>query len=151
MAMLYQDQGRYADAETLYKRALIITEKAQGPDHPDVGNRLNNLAMLYFVQRDWPRAADYWRRSTALLQRRAERGTADVGKAITGKSKSEGERRSFRFGMLIKTAHRLAAQDHGAEATLAREMFETGQWAQSSEAAGSLAQMAARGAKAALV
>ena len=30
-------QGRYAEAEPLYKRALAIGEKALGPDHPDVG------------------------------------------------------------------------------------------------------------------
>ena len=30
------NQGRYADAEPLYKRALAIDEKALGPDHPDV-------------------------------------------------------------------------------------------------------------------
>ena len=29
-------QGRYAEAEPLYKRALAIQEKALGPDHPDV-------------------------------------------------------------------------------------------------------------------
>ena len=36
LAALYQDQGRYADAEPLYKRSLAIREKALGPDHPDV-------------------------------------------------------------------------------------------------------------------
>ena len=30
-------QGRYAEAEPLYKRSLAISEKALGPDHPDVG------------------------------------------------------------------------------------------------------------------
>ena len=42
--MLYKDQGRYADAEPLYKRSLAIREKALGPDHPDVATSLNNLA-----------------------------------------------------------------------------------------------------------
>ena len=37
LAVLYRDQGRYAEAEPLYKRALAIREKALGPDHPDVG------------------------------------------------------------------------------------------------------------------
>ena len=41
------DQGRYAEAEPLYKRALAIREKALGPDHPDVADSLNNLAGLY--------------------------------------------------------------------------------------------------------
>ena len=41
------DQGRYADAEPLYKRSLAIREKSLGPDHPDVATSLNNLAVLY--------------------------------------------------------------------------------------------------------
>ena len=48
--MLYDDQGRYADAEPLYKRSLAIREKALGPDHPDVAHSLNNLAVLYDAQ-----------------------------------------------------------------------------------------------------
>ena len=39
-----RNQGRYADAEPLYKRALAIREKALGADHPDVADTLNNLA-----------------------------------------------------------------------------------------------------------
>ena len=47
LAALYNDQGRYADAEPLFKRALAIQEKVLGPDHPDVAVSLNNLANLY--------------------------------------------------------------------------------------------------------
>jgi hypothetical protein len=36
LAGLYDEQGRYVDAEPLYKRALAISEKALGPDHPNV-------------------------------------------------------------------------------------------------------------------
>ena len=47
LALLYDNQGRYADAEPLYKRSLAISRKALGPDHPDVATSLNNLAELY--------------------------------------------------------------------------------------------------------
>jgi tetratricopeptide (TPR) repeat protein len=47
LAELYRAQGQYAQAEPLYKRSLAITEKALGPDHPDVATILNNLAELY--------------------------------------------------------------------------------------------------------
>jgi CHAT domain-containing protein len=147
LARLYQAQGRYAEAEPLYKRSLAITEKALGPDHPDVGTALNNLARLYFVQQDWVRAADYWRRSTALIVRRAQRGTADVGQALTGKRKGEADQASSRFWRLVKVVHRLATQDGTQQAALMAEMFQAAQWSLGSEAAGSLAQMAARGAK----
>lgn len=60
LAGLYQAEGRYDDAEPLYKRSLTKREKALGPDHPDVGQSLNNLAELYGARSDtesvarWP-------------------------------------------------------------------------------------------------
>jgi tetratricopeptide (TPR) repeat protein len=47
LAVLYQSQGRYAEAEPFYKRSLAIDEKAFGSDHPDVARSLNYLAGLY--------------------------------------------------------------------------------------------------------
>ena len=46
-ALLYDNQGRYAEAEPLYKRSLAYREKVAGPDHPDVAEVLNNLGLLY--------------------------------------------------------------------------------------------------------
>jgi len=34
LASLYQEQGKYAEAEPLFKRALAICERVLGPDHP---------------------------------------------------------------------------------------------------------------------
>jgi CHAT domain-containing protein/tetratricopeptide (TPR) repeat protein len=147
LAELYRALGRYAEAEPLLKRSLAVWEKALGPDHPDVGTALSNLAGLYFEQRDWAHAADFWRRSTDVIERRALRGTHDVVQVLTGKGKSEAERLSWQFWGLIKAVHRLASQGRVADASLAQEMFRTAQWAVASEAAASLAEMAARLAK----
>jgi len=65
--------------------------------------------------------------------------------ALTGSRKSEAEQLTFQFWGLVKAAHRLASE--GGATGLAQEMFQTAQWASASEAAVSLAQMAARGAK----
>ncbi len=46
LALLYQAQGHYAEAEPLYQRSLAIKEKALGPEQPDVAMSLNNLAEL---------------------------------------------------------------------------------------------------------
>ncbi len=46
LALLYKAQGRYAEAEPLYQRALAIDEKALGPEHPDVATSLENYADL---------------------------------------------------------------------------------------------------------
>lgn len=45
-AGVYESQGRYAEAEPLYRRALTISEKALGPDHPDLATFMNYLAAI---------------------------------------------------------------------------------------------------------
>jgi tetratricopeptide (TPR) repeat protein len=47
LAVLYRDQGRYAQAEPLFQRALAIWEKALGPEHPNVATALENYARLF--------------------------------------------------------------------------------------------------------
>ena len=34
LALRYKTQGRYVEAEPLYRRSLAIREKALGPEHP---------------------------------------------------------------------------------------------------------------------
>jgi len=146
LAALYQDQGRLAEAESLYKRALDGAERVLGKEHPHTFAGLNNLAGLYYALHDWSRAAEFWRHSTAAIARREQRGGLNTGQAPVGKKKSETERLSWQFLALVKSVYRLAPDGRSPDANASRETFETAQWAQSSEAAASLAQMAARGA-----
>ena len=44
LAGVYHDQGNYAEAEPLLKRAAVIYEKALGPEHPRLAGSLHNLA-----------------------------------------------------------------------------------------------------------
>jgi CHAT domain-containing protein len=81
-----------------------------------------------------------------VIVRRAQRGTGGGGETLTGKGKSEAQRLSHQFSGLVKAVHRLASEGSSADTSFAREMFQTAQWALASEAAASLAQMAARGA-----
>ena len=144
LASLYHDQGRHAEAEPLLKRSLGIREKALGLEHPDVSLSLNSLAELAYVQSGWLMAADYWRRSTGITRRRAERGLAEGRGSAFGE---EARRQASQFQRLVKATHRIAAHGLAPGATLAAEMFETAQWAQGSQTAASLVQMAARSAK----
>ena len=64
--MLYGSQGAYAKAEPLYLRALAITEKALGPDHPDTATSLNNLALLYGSQGAYAKAEPLLRRGIGI-------------------------------------------------------------------------------------
>ena len=143
---LYHDWGRYAEAEPLYRRAIEGRERTLGAGHPDTLLTVNGLAALYFEQGDFARAVELWRRSTAGLASRTLRGTQQGG--VAGKKKTEAERRSKEFWKLVKSGFRLAPEGTAPEAGLTAEMFEAAQWAQSSDAAQSLSQMAARGAAA---
>jgi tetratricopeptide (TPR) repeat protein len=40
LALVYQSQSKYADAEQLYQRALAIREKALGANHPKLASSL---------------------------------------------------------------------------------------------------------------
>jgi tetratricopeptide (TPR) repeat protein len=47
LANLWHNQGKLAEAESLYQRALAVREEQYGPHHPLVAQSLNNLASLY--------------------------------------------------------------------------------------------------------
>jgi hypothetical protein len=50
LAVLFQAQGKYPETEPLYRRALVIRERALGPEHPDTvavaGNYVGLLRQL---------------------------------------------------------------------------------------------------------
>ncbi|MEG4818383.1 tetratricopeptide repeat protein, partial [Microcoleus sp. K5-D4] len=50
LALLYQSQGRYSEAELLYLQAGEIHRRSLPEDHPSLANHLNNLALLYQSQ-----------------------------------------------------------------------------------------------------
>ena len=68
LAVLYRTKGRYAEAESLYKRALAIDEKALGSDHPDFASDLNNLAELYRTQGKYAEAESLYKRALAIAE-----------------------------------------------------------------------------------
>ena len=55
-------QGRYAEATATALQALALAERTLGMEHPDTVAVVNNLAALYFEERDWARAVQLWRR-----------------------------------------------------------------------------------------
>jgi CHAT domain-containing protein/tetratricopeptide (TPR) repeat protein len=50
LASFYQYQGRYSEAEPLFREAIDIDRQQLGENHPDVATGLNNLAILYRAQ-----------------------------------------------------------------------------------------------------
>jgi CHAT domain-containing protein/Flp pilus assembly protein TadD len=82
LAQLYQLQGRYADAEPLYRRSLAIREKAEGPDHPFVAVILSSLAGLYEHQGRYADAEPLLKRSLAIGEKALGPDHPDVATAL---------------------------------------------------------------------
>ncbi len=139
LAGIYVEQGRSAEAEALYVRSIRIVEKGWGADHPQVAATLSNLAQLAVAQGKWEQAAGHWRRATGIVRSRMERGHSSMDE-----EKGRLRQTSRYFAGLLKATYRLAARDRTSRAA---EMFEVAQWAQGSEAADAIAQMAIRSAK----
>ena len=82
LAQLYDKQGRYTDAEPLYKRSLAIFERVLGPDHPDVAQALNNLAELYRAQGRYSDAEPLLKRALAIREKALGPNHPDVAQAL---------------------------------------------------------------------
>ena len=61
--MLSRAQGRNYIAEPLYRRALLIREKALGLNHVDVATSLANLAALNLAHQMYAKALEIGRQS----------------------------------------------------------------------------------------
>ena len=69
LASLYRVQGRYAEAEPLFKQALKIAEKTFASDDLEVSSVLNNLAVLYKYRNRFPQAERLYRRALAIVEK----------------------------------------------------------------------------------
>jgi len=63
LGLLYADQGKHAEAEKMYRRALDGKEKAWGPDHTSTLDTVNNLGLLYANQGKHAEAEEMYRRA----------------------------------------------------------------------------------------
>ena len=63
LGLLYADQGKMAEAEKMYQRALEGHEKALGPEHTSTLDTVNNLAVLYADQGKMAEAEKMYQRA----------------------------------------------------------------------------------------
>ena len=69
LAESYRAQGRYDEAEPLYRRALEIDEKTLRPEHPDLAIQLNNLANLLRDTGRYDEAEPLYRRALEISEK----------------------------------------------------------------------------------
>ena len=63
-------QGRYAEAEPLYRKGLEISERVLGPDHPSTAASYNNVAYNLNAQGRYAEAEPYLRKAVEIVERR---------------------------------------------------------------------------------
>ena len=61
--------GKDEEAVPIAQRALALAERLHGPDHPDVGASLNNLAALYQSQARYVEAEPLYKRALSIREK----------------------------------------------------------------------------------
>jgi hypothetical protein len=145
LANVYRAEGKYAEAEGLFKRALAIREEKLGKDHPRVALNFHRLAIMNEAQGNYGDALAWSRKASAAVIAHAQIEGTDAQQR--GGAKGLVEKRADYFRNHVAILYAAGRQGIESEAALAREGFEIGQWAFQSSAAAALAQMAARLAK----
>jgi hypothetical protein len=64
-----REKGQYGQAIPLAERALAISEKRLGAEHPDTATSLDNLAGLYYDKGDYAQAEPLYRRALAIREK----------------------------------------------------------------------------------
>jgi tetratricopeptide (TPR) repeat protein len=82
LAALYRRQGRFAEAEPLFRRALAIYEKAAGPEHPAVATLLSNLGQVLKVEGRYDEAEPLIRRSLAIHDKAQGKDHPDTARSL---------------------------------------------------------------------
>jgi tetratricopeptide (TPR) repeat protein len=82
LALLYQAQERYADAERLFERGLALLEKKLGADHLDVATCLANLGMLQLRRKEWLKAEPTLQRALKIREKRLGDDHLDVANSL---------------------------------------------------------------------
>lgn len=71
VSLRYKEKS--AKAIQLAERALVIREKALGPEHPDVVTSLNKLAGLYMIKGDYAKVEPLYQRTLAIREKALRR------------------------------------------------------------------------------
>ena len=82
LAILMARQGKYADSEPLFQRALTIEEKGLGQDHPRVALANNNLAIAYKLQGKYEEAEPLYRRALEIQEKVLGPKHPDVARSL---------------------------------------------------------------------
>ncbi|MGD1906766.1 MAG: tetratricopeptide repeat protein [Leptolyngbyaceae cyanobacterium] len=82
LARLYCYQGRYGEAEPLYKQALAMQQQLLGNENLDVASSLNSLASLYKAVGGYNLAEPLYKQALAIRQRLLGKKHVDLANSL---------------------------------------------------------------------
>ncbi len=115
--------GDLTGAADLYRQALAIREREEGPEHPDVAATLNNLAAVYGAQGSYAEAQPLLERALAIREK-----TLGAEHVLTAQSLNNlallyaAEGRADAAEPLYRRAIAILEKDPGAAADLRRTL-----------------------------
>ena len=66
MGNVYQCQGKYDDAISMYEKSLKIKLSALGHNHPSIANTYNNMGSVYYSQGKYDDAILFYEKSISI-------------------------------------------------------------------------------------
>lgn len=122
IAGVYDDVGRYADAEALLLQALPLYERVLGPEHLEVAMTLNTLGVVNLHQSKLDEAEKLLKRALAIQESRAGEQSADVAYTVNNLALLQATRGDFRaaeplYERALKIKRALYGREHKDVAT----------------------------------
>src|SRR5215813_6055435 len=74
--------GKYVEALPHFERALEIRERRLGPDHPDVGQTINGLAIVHYYKGDYAKSESLHQRALAIWEKSLGPEHPDVARSL---------------------------------------------------------------------
>ncbi|MEL6815800.1 MAG: tetratricopeptide repeat protein [Cyanobacteria bacterium J06598_3] len=81
-AYLCECQGRYAEAERLYKQVLALKQQRLGPDHLEIATTLNDLAALYCLKNQHTLALPLLKKTLIIHQQHQVASHPDLAETL---------------------------------------------------------------------
>ncbi len=122
LAYLYYLQGRYNQAEPLFRQALELSKRLLGENHPDVAANLDNLAELYESQGRYDQAEPLLLQALELRKRLLGEEHPDVATSLNNLAVLYGSQGRYDqaeplYLQALELRKRLLGEDHPDVAT----------------------------------
>ncbi|MBP7863334.1 tetratricopeptide repeat protein [bacterium] len=95
LAGMYKMQSKFALAEPVYKRAMLIQQRDFGPDDLKVAVATDNYCDILMRREKYKDAEEYYRKNLALRQKKLPADDSDIGKNMVNLAEALEEQKSY--------------------------------------------------------